>query len=57
MEFREHERQSWPDKAFAPYRALAPSRHEGIGNALREAYFFRNGDIPEDMAALLAQLD
>ena len=57
MEFREHERQLWPDKTSRPYRAQAPTRHEGVGNALRAAYFSQASDIPLDMAELLAKLD
>ena len=57
MEFREHERQPWPERASHPYRAQAPTRHEGIGNALRAAYFSQASDIPLDMAELLAKLD
>ncbi|MBB3983513.1 hypothetical protein GGR44_003204 [Sphingobium fontiphilum] len=35
----------------------APPRHQGVGNALRATFRPARDDMPEDMMALLKQLD
>jgi hypothetical protein len=35
---------------------VTPAKHEGVGNALRSAYFPRAHDMPEDFQRLLDQL-
>jgi hypothetical protein len=34
-----------------------PPAHEGVGRALRVAYLAKGGNLPDDMAELLARLD
>jgi hypothetical protein len=34
-----------------------PTRHEGIGNALRSAFDAGNWGLPEDMRQMLSKLD
>jgi hypothetical protein len=34
-----------------------PTRHEGIGNALRSAFDASNWGLPDDMLEMLAKLD
>lgn len=43
---------------IAGARAIdAPTRHEGIGNALRAVFDAGNYRLPEDMARLLGKID
>jgi hypothetical protein len=57
MEVRKQEGRNWSDIASQTRRIVAPVRHEGVGNALRSVFLPRSCAIPQDMAALLAQLD
>lgn len=46
----------WPDEASLSRDILPPPVHQGVGDALRAAYFPRVCDIPKELAALLAKL-
>lgn len=48
---------SAPTSSGQPRTVQAPSRHEGIGNALRSAFDPGSYGLPADMAHLLRRMD